>query len=102
MRIAVKLNLCAAKRPEAAATTHPVLAAELTRMLVERGAEVILGDSPGGPFAAPYIKVVYEVCGMRKAEAFGGISSETADKQITPPAGGVISYVLILLPFRPG
>ena len=42
MRVGVKLNLCAAKKPEAAATTHPVLAAELTRMLRARGASDLL------------------------------------------------------------
>ena len=40
MRIGIKLNLCAAKKPEAAATTHPVLAAELTKLLVAREATV--------------------------------------------------------------
>ena len=76
MRIAVKLNLCAAKKPEAAATTHPALAAELTRMLVERGAEVILGDSPGGPFVAPWIHRTYELTGLRLCEEAGGKLNE--------------------------
>ena len=76
MRIAVKLNLCAAKKPEAAATTHPVLAAELTRMLVERGAEVILGDSPGGPFVAPWIHRTYELTGLRLCVEAGGSRSK--------------------------
>ena len=52
MRIGIKLNLCAARKPEQAATTHPVMAAELTRLLRERGAEVVLGDSPGEPFTS--------------------------------------------------
>ena len=72
MRIGVKLNLCAAKKPEAAATTHPVPAAELTKMLVERGAEVILGDSPGGPFTSAYLNRLYEATGVRLCEAAGG------------------------------
>ena len=59
MRIGIKLNLCAAKKPEAAATTHPVPAAELTKLLTERGAEVVLGDSPGGPFIAPLMHRLY-------------------------------------------
>ena len=76
MRVGVKLNLCAAKRPEAAATTHPVPAAELTRLLAERGAEVVLGDSPGGPFAAPLIHRLYEATGMGLCEAAGGRLNE--------------------------
>ena len=76
MRIGVKLNLCAAKRPEAAATTHPAAAAELTKMLMERGAEVVLGDSPGGPFAAPLMHRLYEVTGLRLCEEAGGKLNE--------------------------
>ncbi len=76
MRIGIKLNLCAAKKPEAAATTHPVPAAELTRMLTERGAEVILGDSPGGPFVAPLMHRLYDVSGLRLCEEAGGVLNE--------------------------
>ena len=76
MRVGVKLNLCAAKKPEAAATTHPVLAAELTRALTERGARVVLGDSPGGPFVAPLIRRLYETTGMRACVSAGGTLNE--------------------------
>ena len=76
MRIGVKLNLCAAKKPEAAATTHPVAAAELTRLLTERGAQVVLGDSPGGPFVAPLIRRLYETTGLSLCEAAGGALNE--------------------------
>ena len=76
MRIGIKLNLCAAKQPEAAATTHPVPAAELTRMLTARGAEVVLGDSPGGPFVAPLMHRLYETTGMHLCEEAGGKLNE--------------------------
>ena len=72
MRVGVKLNLCAARRPEQAATTHPVLAAELTRLLKERGADVVLGDSPGEPFAAPVLNRIYSLGGYALAEEAGG------------------------------
>ena len=76
MRVGIKLNLCAAKKPEAAATTHPVLAAELTKLLAERGAEVVLGDSPGGPFAAPLMRRLYEATGLRLCREAGGVLNE--------------------------
>ena len=76
MRVGVKLNLCAAKKPEAAATTHPVLAAELTRILTGRGAQVVLGDSPGGPFVAPLLHRLYDTAGLRACEAAGGMLNE--------------------------
>jgi len=76
MTIGVKVNLVTALKPETAATVHPSVVCALVRMLREKDVTVIIGDSPGGPFAAPYMKVVYEVCGMRKAEAFGALLND--------------------------
>lgn len=72
MRIGLKLNLCAAMKPETAATTHPVMAAELTRLLVERGATVVVGDSPGAPFTASSLNNVYRAAGLKLVEEAGG------------------------------
>lgn len=71
MTVGVKVNLVTAMKPETAATVHPAVVCALARLLKERGADVVIGDSPGGVFAAPYLKVVYDVCGMRRAEACG-------------------------------
>ena len=88
MRIGVKLNLCAAKKPEAAATTHPALAAHLTRMLVGRGAEVVLGDSPGGPFAAPLMHRTYDAAGLRACAAAGGrLNEDYGYAEVSYPEG---------------
>ena len=65
MRVALKANLVCAHKKEAAATTHPTVLAELTRLLAERGAQVILGDSPGGLFNEPVLKRVYDITGMQ-------------------------------------
>ena len=88
MRVGIKLNLCTARKPEAAATTHPVPAAELTRMLVERGAEVVLGDSPGGPFAAPLIHRLYETTGLRLCQEAGGkLNEDFGHTEVEYPEG---------------
>ncbi len=71
MRIAVKVNLVTAMKPETAATVHPSVVCALVRILRERGAEVVIGDGPGGIYSSAYLRVVYEVCGMRQAEACG-------------------------------
>ena len=88
MRIGIKLNLCAATKPENAATTHPALAAALTEMLIARGAEVILGDSPGGPFTAALMRRTYEMTGMRLCESVGGVLNENCDySEVSFPEG---------------
>lgn len=66
MKVAVKVNLVTAIKPEKAATTHPALVLELCRRLTELGAEVTVGDSPGGPFTGIYLKGVYSATGMRR------------------------------------
>ena len=76
MRVAVKVNLVSAMKPEAAATVHPAVVCALVKLLRERGAEVVIGDSPGGPFNAVHLRRIYDVCGMKKAEAFGALMNE--------------------------
>lgn len=71
MRIAVKANLVSAMKPDAAATTHPAVLCALTEQLKARGAEVILGDSPGGLYTRAYVEHVYSATGMRQVEAAG-------------------------------
>ena len=71
MKIAIKVNLVTAMKPDTAGTTHPALVCALTKMLASRGAEVIIGDSPGGIFSSVYLNRVYSVTGMREAEVCG-------------------------------
>ena len=72
MTIAIKANLVTFMKPEKAATTHPSLLCQLTRRLVERGARVIVGDSPGGLYNAAFVGKVYSACGLRAVEQCGG------------------------------
>ena len=71
MKIGIKVNLVSAMKPESAGVTHPALVRELCRRLIERGAEVIVGDSPGGPYTAALMANVYRVSGMGAVEEVG-------------------------------
>ncbi len=73
MTVVVKANLVSAMKPEEAATTHPTLLRALCRLLMEKGARVILGDSPGGLYNAAFVERVYRVCGMTELEKDGVI-----------------------------
>jgi uncharacterized protein (DUF362 family)/Pyruvate/2-oxoacid:ferredoxin oxidoreductase delta subunit len=44
---------------------------ELTKMLLERGADVVLGDSPGGVYNSVYLNRVYDTTGLRACETLG-------------------------------
>lgn len=73
MRIGIKANLVSLMKPEAAATTHPALICALVRLLRERGADVVVGDSPGGLFTAVYVDRIYAAAGMKDAQKAGAI-----------------------------
>ncbi|MBE6967797.1 MAG: DUF362 domain-containing protein [Ruminococcaceae bacterium] len=71
MRIAVKANLVSFMKPETAAVTHPQLLQTLCAMLTARGAEVTVGDSPGGTWGAVTLNPVYNATGVRCVEETG-------------------------------
>lgn len=64
MKVGIKANLVSMMKPDAAATTHPAVIKALAKMLVEKGAIVTIGDSPGGPFTGLYLHKVYQATGM--------------------------------------
>ncbi len=72
MKVAIKANLVTAIKPDKAATTHPALIVELCKRLTEKGAEVTVGDSPGGPFTPLYMKGVYAATEMNRITEVGG------------------------------
>lgn len=71
MRIGIKANLVSMMKPESAATTHPALICELVKMISERGAQAVVGDSPGGLFTAAYVERIYAAAGMKSVRAAG-------------------------------
>lgn len=67
MTIAIKVNLVTGADPEKGATTSPQLVKAICRRLTERGARVVIGDSPGGIYTAPHVNSVYRACRMEEA-----------------------------------
>lgn len=93
MRIAVKANLVSFMKPEAAATTHPAVLCALTKLLVERGAQVVVGDSPGGLFNAAFVGRVYAATGMHSVEACGALLNQNfAIEEIDFPQAKVAKH----------
>lgn len=72
MKIAIKANLVTFLKPEAAATTHPALLCELVKRLTEKGAEVVVGDSPGGMYNSIYVNRVYSATKIDEIKKYGG------------------------------
>ncbi len=78
-RVVIKANLITFLKPDKAATTHPVLLSALTELLRERGASVVIGDSPGGPFSLPYLKRVYAATGLNDCERAGATLNQNTE-----------------------
>ncbi len=68
MKVGIKANLVSAMDPAKAATTHPVLLKCLCEMLLEKGASVVIGDSPGGLYTPAFVRNVYKSCGLLELE----------------------------------
>ena len=62
--VLLKPNLLMAKQPEAGITTHPAVVQAVVELVENLGAEVIIGDSPGGPFNKTVMKRLYQKTGM--------------------------------------
>ena len=90
MHIVIKANLVAGLQPERCATTHPALLCALVRLLVQRGAAVTVGDSPGGLFNARFVGKVYAAAGMSAVEKAGGrLNQDFSEADARNPRGKV-------------
>jgi len=65
MTVLINPNLLSARKPEKAVTTHPELVAAVSALCIKAGAEVIIGDSPGG--VEKGLKRVWDNTGMTAA-----------------------------------
>lgn len=90
MKIVIKANLVSFMAPDKAATTHPVLLIALVELLLERGAEVIVGDSPGGLWTAVFVNRVYKATGMKDVEAAGAILNQNYDIRHVEGGDGMV------------
>lgn len=96
-KVLLKLNLLMKKKPEEAATTHPIFTKALAEVLIEYGAKVIIGDSPGGPFNERMLKGIYKVCGIDKiADETGAILNyNTNGIEVPNPEGKYLKNLTV-------
>ena len=87
-RVLIKANLVTRMAPDRAATTHPALIAALVEFLRERGAEAVVGDSPGGPFTKVYLDAVYAGTGMKGTGA--AVNGDFSTKHASFPEAAVL------------
>ncbi len=65
-RVLLKLNLLMKSKPESAVTVHPLFVKAISKILLDNEINVIIGDSPGGPFNKILLKSIYKDTGMNQ------------------------------------
>lgn len=100
MKVLLKPNLLAARRPEQAVTTHPALIQAVIDWLRERGVEnILLADSPGGLYNEARLRAVYAAGGMDRLR---GVTLDLAagSAPVDQPRGKVCRRFDIIDPIR--
>lgn len=65
MSVLLKPNLVMKRNPNEATTTHPsVVAAVIDELMAIGVTDIVIADSPGGPYTKSAVSGIYEVCGM--------------------------------------
>ena len=99
-RVLVKPNLIMPRKPDDAATTHPVIIAAVCATFVKAGADVTIIDSTGGPHTKVLLKMLYSRCCMTEAAERSGaaVSYNTSSKTVLVPEGRIVRKLDLLSP----
>lgn len=83
--ILIKPNLLMARSPDTATTAHPEIVYAVAKRFADAGANVVIADSPGGPYNKQSLKKVYQECGMDRAAQRSGaqLNYDISSKKIT-------------------
>lgn len=100
MKVLLKPNLLAARRPEQAVTTHPALVQAVIDWLRERGIEdITLADSPGGLYNEARLRAVYAAAGMDKLRGIT-LNYSGDSLKLDQPEGRVCRRFDLIRPIR--
>jgi uncharacterized protein (DUF362 family)/Pyruvate/2-oxoacid:ferredoxin oxidoreductase delta subunit len=101
-KIALKVNLLHAAKPEAAVTTHPEIVATIGRMLTEIHAQGLIVDSPGSGLAynKKTLAEVYRVSEMDTAAHKSGcsVNFDCRYKEVSFPQGKLMKRLDVISP----
>ena len=82
MVIAIKTNLVASSKPDSAVITHPNMLYALCKILIEKEAKVIVGDSPGGLYQEAVLVPMYHRTGLEKILETGALLNHDFSQQV--------------------
>jgi len=96
-KVLLKVNLLMKKKPEDAVTTHPALVETVVKQIQDIGAQVIIADSPGGPFTKSWIKGIYKETGMEEIASKTGakLNWNFKQKKYSFPEGKILKQITL-------
>ncbi len=96
-RVLLKVNLLRASAPDDAVCTHPAVVKAMVRLVQKAGAHPVIGDSPGGPFNAAWVRAVYRKSGMSQvAEETGAeLNQDFSETRLSHPNGRLIKSLAV-------
>lgn len=98
--VALKPNLLAKRSPDAGITTNPVFVRVSAEYFLEKGAKVVICDSPGGVYNTASMNGIYSVCGMKDASEKSGaeLNFDMGQKEMFNSEGVVSKSFPIISP----
>ena len=88
MRVLIKPNLVGARKPEAAATTHPAVIRAIAQWLRARGvSDIVVADSPGGLYALSALDSIYAATGMKSLCDVAALNRDVGWQTVSCPEG---------------
>ena len=87
MRVVIKPNLMRKSDPALCAVVHPSVIRAVAKRAAERGAHVLLAESPGGVYNPAALKGIYEAAGLLPVAEETGmeLNYDTSDREVPVP-----------------
>ena len=101
-RVVIKPNLLLKFTPEKAATAHPSIVEAIGRVFVSAGADVLLAESPGGPYNSIALEGIYSASGMKQAAENAGfaLNRDFSSKTFSAPEGVKVKEFNVITPIH--
>lgn len=99
-KVVLKPNLLIRRSPDAATTTHPAMLSAVIDCLGKLGVtNIVIADSPGGPYIRQSLEGVYNTCGMASAAEKGAkLNFDTSSREVQGGEGWLCRSFEIISP----
>ncbi len=100
LKVLIKPNLLAARHPDKAITTHPVVLQALINHLQQYECSITIGDSPAGPYNKNVLDKLYQTCQLSDLENQENVrlNYDLTDEVAEYPQGISIKKFLVIKP----